>query len=208
MITTVIFDLGGVLVRTEDRVPRKILAEQYGMDYRELSDLVYRTESSKKATVGEISAEEHWANLQEELELDDQQQQRFKEEFWGGDVLDEELIDFIRGLKAEYTTALLSNAWDNLRVLMRETWNIDQVFDHLFISAEINLAKPDDRVYEYVIDQLEGEPGEMVFLDDFEENVEVARKSGFNAIHFRSREQALGELRELLDADPDPAGEL
>lgn len=208
MITTVIFDLGGVLVRTEDMVPRKELAEQYGMDYWELSDLVYRTESSKKATVGEITAEEHWANLQAELGLDDQQLQRFEEEFWGGDALDEELIDFIQGLKVDYTTALLSNAWDNLRMLMRETWHIDQVFDQIFISAEINLAKPDDRVYQYVIQQLEGEPGEMVFLDDFEENVEAARQNGLNAIHFRSREQALGELRELLDTDLDPAGEL
>ncbi|MDZ7843440.1 MAG: HAD family phosphatase [Anaerolineales bacterium] len=208
MITTVIFDLGGVLVRTEDRVPRKKLAKQYGMDYWELSNLVYRTESSKKATVGEISADEHWKNLQEELGLDDQQLQRFEEEFWGGDVLDEELIDFIRDLKADYTTALLSNAWDNLRLLMRETWNIDQVFDQIFISAEIKLAKPDDRVYQYIIHQLEGEPGEMVFLDDFEENVKAARQNGINAIHFRSREQALGELRELLDADLDQAGEL
>jgi FMN phosphatase YigB (HAD superfamily) len=41
----------------------------------------------------------------------------------------------------------------------------------------------------------------MVFLDDFSENVAAAREAGMNAIHFRSREQALAELRELLDAD-------
>jgi hypothetical protein len=38
-----------------------------------------------------------------------------------------------------------------------------------------------------------------VFLDDFVENVTGARGVGLHAIHFRSREQALGELRELLD---------
>ena len=41
----------------------------------------------------------------------------------------------------------------------------------------------------------------MVFVDDFIENVEAAREAGINAIHFRSREQALMELAEYLDTD-------
>ena len=199
MIKTVIFDLGGVLVRTEDRAPRAELAEALGMDYGELSHLVYRTESARKATVGEVTADEHWQHLQHKLALDDEEIIPFERAFWGGDELDEVLVDFIYQLREEYTTALLSNAWDNLRHLLVELWSIDQLFDHLFISAEINLAKPDDRIYQYVIEELDQPPSEMVFLDDFKENVEAARRNGIQAIHFRSREQALAELRELLD---------
>ena len=36
MITTVIFDMGGVLLRTEDREPRSKLAQSLGMTYDEL----------------------------------------------------------------------------------------------------------------------------------------------------------------------------
>lgn len=199
MITTVLFDLGGVIVRTEDRGPRQELAEEFEMDFWELSDLVYRTESARKATVGEVSAEEHWGHLQRKLELDDREVTRFERRFWGGDELDETLVEFIRGLHQEYTTALLSNAWDNLRTLMKELWKIDQLFDRVFISAELNLAKPDDRIYQYVIKELGVPPSEIVFLDDFKENVRAARENGLHAIHYRNREQGLAELRELLD---------
>ena len=38
MITTIVFDLGGVLLRTEDRKPRAQLAERLGMSYEELEN--------------------------------------------------------------------------------------------------------------------------------------------------------------------------
>lgn len=199
MITTVLFDLGGVIVRTEDRGPRMTLAEEYGMDFWELSDIVYRTESARMATLGRVTAEEHWKNLQDRLELADEEVEVFERRFWGGDELDETLVDFIRDLNQEYTTALLSNAWDNLRTLMKELWKIDRLFDRVFISAELNLAKPDDRIYQYVIKELGVPPSEIVFLDDFKENVRAARENGLHAIHYRNREQGLAELRELLD---------
>ncbi len=199
MIKAVLFDLGGVLMRTEDPQHREALAERYGMTYREISKLVYERESAVLATLGKITAEEHWQNIQEELDLDDAELDRFKEEFWAGDVLDEVLVDFIRGLGLHYTTALLSNAWDDLREALSDLWEIDDAFDRIFISAEIGLAKPGDEIYQYVIEELGHQPAEMVFIDDFPENVQAARENGINAIHFRSREQALGELRELLD---------
>lgn len=199
MIKTVIFDLGGVLVRTEDRRKREALAESHDMTYRELSEYVYNRQSAVRATVGEITAGEHWQAVQEDLGLTDQELEDFKEEFWGGDVLDEVLVEFIRGLGLHYTTALLSNAWDDLRGVMEEVWEIDEIFNHIFISAEIGLAKPDDAIYQHVIREVGDQPGEMVFIDDFPENVEAARENGLNAILFRSREQALGELREVLD---------
>ncbi len=199
MIKTVIFDLGGVLVRTEDRQQREALAESYDMSYQELGEYVYNRQSAVRATVGEITAEEHWQAVQEDLGLTDQELEGFKEEFWGGDVLDEVLVEFIRGLGLHYTTALLSNAWDDLRGVMEEVWEIDEIFNYIFISAEIGSAKPDDAIYQHVIQEVGDQPGEMVFIDDFPENVEAARENGLNAIHFRSREQALGELREVLD---------
>jgi epoxide hydrolase-like predicted phosphatase len=199
MIKAVLFDLGGVLMRTEDPQHREALAERYGMTYREISKLVYERESAVLATLGKITAEEHWQNIQEELDLDDAELERFKEDFWAGDVLDEVLVDFIRGLGLHYTTALLSNAWDDLREALSDLWEIDDAFDRIFISAEIGLAKPGDEIYRHVIQELGHQPAEMVFIDDFPENVQAARENGINAIHFRSREQALGELRELLD---------
>jgi putative hydrolase of the HAD superfamily len=199
MITTVIFDLGGVLVRTEDRQPRQQLAETYGLTFQELEGLVYGSATAKQATIGKISADTHKNAVLESLGLPASSLKEFGDRFWGGDRLDKVLVDLIRGFQGEYTTALLSNAWDDLRPMLVNNWKIADAFDHIFISGEMGMAKPDPAIYRDAISRLAVAPAEVVFLDDFIENIEAAREAGWNAVHFRSREQALEELAEYLD---------
>ena len=199
MIKTVIFDFGGVLVRTEDPEPRRLLAEEHGMAYNELANLVYGSDTSILATRGEITADEHKKAVMDSLGLPHDSFQEFGDEFWRGDLLDTHLIQFIDGLKEHYTTALLSNAWDDLRPLLSSLWDIEKVFDHIFISAEMGMAKPDPIIYQEVRKRLNQDPSELIFVDDFIENVLAARESGWHAIHFQSPECALTELAEYLD---------
>ncbi|MFL7813736.1 MAG: HAD family hydrolase [Anaerolineales bacterium] len=199
MITTVIFDLGGVLVRTEDRLPRQQLAESHGLSFKELEGLVYGSPTARQATIGTISAELHKDAVMESLGLPGDAFKAFGDRFWGGDRLDRVLVDFIRVLRVDYTTALLSNAWDDLRPMLVEFWKIADAFEEIFISGEMGMSKPDPAIYKEVVKHLRVDPGEIVFVDDFIENVEAARDCGWNAIHFRSREQALEELAEYLD---------
>jgi len=201
MIKTVIFDLGGVLVRTENKLPRQELAEKHGMSYQELSDLVYRTKSANLATIGKVSAGDHQQTILKNLNLPLDSFSAFEDEFWGGDRLDSHLVEFIRSLRGEYRTVLLSNAWDNLRRLLEGLWKIDSVFDEIFISAEMGFAKPDPAIYKVVIDSLGQDPAELIFVDDFVENIKAARESGLNAVHFRNRDQALADLADYLDLE-------
>jgi len=201
MIQTIIFDLGGVLVRTEDRMPRQLLAERFGLTYEEIDALVYGSTTSKLAGEGKISAEQHKESVLKTLGLPPGSFKSFGDEFWGGDHLDKKLVEFIKGLRGAYTTALLSNAWDDLRPLLINFWKIDGIFDHIFISGELKMAKPDPKIYQHVINELQQDPSEMIFVDDFIENIEAARAEGLHAIHFRSLEQALIELSEYLDSD-------
>ena len=199
MITTVVFDLGGVLLRTEDRLPRQQLAEHHGLSFQELEGLVYGSATAKQATAGKISADVHKDAVMESLGLPADSFKDFGDGFWGGDQLDGMLVEFIRGLRGDYTTVLLSNAWDDLRPLLVNSWKIADAFDEIFISAEMGLAKPDPAIYQEVVRQLAVDPEKIVFVDDFIKNVEAAREVGWNAIHFRTREQALAELAEYLD---------
>jgi len=199
MIKTVIFDLGGVLVRTVDPRPRQQLAQKLGLTYDQLNNLVYGSNTAGLATTGKITAAEHKKAVLETLNLPADSFSEFGNQFWGGDRLDSELTTFIKGLQGDYTTALLSNAWDDLRPLLVNLWKIEGIFDHIFISAELGLAKPDPRIYHHVIEELNQDPAKLVFVDDFIENVLAAQQTGLNVVHFRDQEQALHELAEFLD---------
>jgi len=201
MIKTVIFDLGGVLVRTEDKGPRAALAAKYDMSYSDLSALVYGCESAEMATRGQKTAEEHKETVLYDLGLPPGTFPAFGKDFWAGDSLDRHLVDFIVGLKANYKTALLSNAWDDLREMLINQWKIDEIFDEIFISAELGEAKPDPEIFDIVIKSLGQNPAELIFIDDFPENIVAAREAGMNAVQFLNREQILEELGEYLNSD-------
>ncbi len=166
-----------------------------------MNDKTLDSPSAIQAMNGEITAEEHWDVVQDSLGLSEEEINQVRSDFWAGDVLDEDLVNLLRGLRPRYTTVLLSNAWDDLRQMIVDIWQIDDAFDRLVISAEIGLVKPDLAIYQWLISQLGLEPSQVVFVDDFSHNVEGARTAGLHAIHFRSRDQALGELRELLEID-------
>jgi putative hydrolase of the HAD superfamily len=199
VVQAIIFDFGGVLVRTEDRKPRTVLAERLGMTYDELSALIFDSPSAIQAMRGEISALEHWDEVRKSLDLDAEGIEWVSTEFWAGDALDENLVNVLRSLRPRYTTVLLSNAWDDLRPMIEEEWKIDDAFDRLVISAEIGMVKPDLQIYQWVIAELGVDASQAVFVDDFIQNIEGANAAGMKTIHFQSPDQALQELRSLLE---------
>jgi epoxide hydrolase-like predicted phosphatase len=197
-IRAVCFDFGGVIMRTADPTPRQQLAERLGVSLGTLLRVIFDSESARLASLGAISAEEHWRQAMQELHLAPQEAEAFATDFFRGDILDMELVDFIRALRPTYRTALISNAWSDLRAFL-SSQQIADAFDEVIISAEVGLMKPDARIYHLALERLGIAPQEAVFLDDFAENVAAARTIGMHAIQFVQPQAALQELKQLLD---------
>jgi epoxide hydrolase-like predicted phosphatase len=200
MIEAVIFDLGGVLLRTEDTGPRTKYAKKLGMSRQELERAVFDGTSAVRATIGEITAAEHWENVRQRLELPHKEIKKLQDRFWGGDRLDSELVDYVRSLRGTYRTALLSNAWSDARDAIQDKFKIQDAFDELIISAEVHLAKPNPRIFQYAVDKLGVVARHAIFVDDFIDNVESAREFGLHAIQFKTASQTRLEVGNLLTA--------
>lgn len=200
-ITTIIIDLGGVLVRTEDPAPRTNLAHSLGMTYTELDDLVFGSPSARQAGLGKITTLEHWHNTCRAINWPVGDWQNLQDQFFGGDRMDYELIDLLRSLRPRYHTALLSNNWDFLRHEIERVWKVGDAFETLIISAELGIAKPDPRIYQAALDAFHAAPQEAVFIDDFLVNITAAQQLGWQTIHFQNPAQARQELSRLLEAE-------
>jgi epoxide hydrolase-like predicted phosphatase len=198
-IRAVIFDFGGVLLRTEDKLPRQQLATILGLPKEKLYYQIFDSESAHQAMVGKISAEAHMEAVRQALGIGEDVFREAREEFWAGDRLDVELIDYLRRLKPRYKTALLSNAWDDLRGYIQRNWDICDAFDEMIISAEVGIAKPDPRIYAVALERLGVLAGEAVFVDDFIENIESAKAFGLNTVHFQGSQRMYADLEMILD---------
>jgi putative hydrolase of the HAD superfamily len=149
--------------------------------------------------MGEITVDQHWENVRRALGLTLEQFAEVRRLFWAGDRLDADLVALIRHLRTRYKTALLSNAWSDMRSYLQDEWKIADAFDVMIISAEVGLAKPAPGIFHLALDRLQVQPSEAVFVDDYGANIEAAQGVGLNAIHFRSADQAVAELDLLLN---------
>src|SRR6266545_565889 len=196
-IKAVFFDLGGVIVRTEFQAPRQRLADRVGIDYDDLNKIVFDGDSHIKATIGEISSEQHWDSIIKRLKRPASELQSIRDEFFAGDIIDRNFIAYIRSLRGKYKTGLISNAWGDLRdYIVQEKF--DDAFDKMIISAEVGAAKPEAKIFQIALEQFGVSPNEAVFVDDFRVNIEGCEKVGMQGIHFKDPETALQQLKELL----------
>jgi putative hydrolase of the HAD superfamily len=196
-IRAVFFDFGGVIARTEYQAPRQHLAERLGMEYEDIVKIIFESPSSDRAAVGEISAEDHWAEVTKRLRRPASETETIREEFFAGDVIDREIVDYLRSLRSSHHVGLISNAWPDLRDYITEQ-KFEDAFDHMVISAEVGVMKPEARIYQIALEQAGVSPDDAVFVDDFYENIEGCQAVGMHGIHFQNPEQAMNELKQLL----------
>lgn len=84
--------------------------------------------------------------------------------------------------KAGYRIGILSNIGDGMSPWMVEHFDWLRNFHHLTWSWELQMAKPERAIYLHAAQALGCDPGEVLFIDDKEENIAAARDAGMSAV--------------------------
>lgn len=197
MIQAVIFDVGGVLIRTEDRAPRAAWERRLGLPTGAADELVFHSPSGLAAQRGELDDDALWGWLGEHLGLSAGDLATFRRDFWAGDALDFDLLDFIRRLRPRYQTAIITNASRGMRRTFDTVYPLAGDFDLIVASAEEGLMKPDAAIYEATLARLGRRPAEAVFVDDSPANVAGAQAAGLHAVRFTTTPNLIAELQGL-----------
>ncbi|MDM8527325.1 HAD family phosphatase [Anaerolineales bacterium HSG24] len=194
----IIFDVGGVLIRTRHRNGREKWAARFNLSPNEFENYVFNYESGKQAQLGQKSWIEHWQWLAEHFKLNETEIETMEQDFFAGDYLNEPLVAYIQCLKqAGYLLGILSNYSDQARSLWTGTYPFIHYFDGVIISAEVGIAKPTPKIYHLAAKSLGINIAEAVFIDDFIENIEGARAVGMSAIHFVETDAVIQKLTQL-----------
>ena len=108
------------------------------------------------------------------------------------------LLDYIVDLRKKYKTALLSNI--GLGSLDKRFTNEERTkyFDTVVTSAELGIAKPDERIYQHTAELLGVETDECVFIDDRQEYLDGAGQTGMKTILYTNFTDFKATLSGLL----------
>jgi putative hydrolase of the HAD superfamily len=194
----VIFDWGGVLMRTHDRSGREEWDRKLSLPQWGVERVVHGSEAWNEAQRGERSVESYWQAVAGELGISPDDIPQLRRDFYRGDKLDHDLLDLIRDLRAEgHKVGLMSNNSLHLLTLMEEH-RLDGLFDGVVISAQIGVMKPSPEAFHAILDKLGVSASDAVFVDDFLRNVEGARVVGMHAVHFKPGLDLRSILRGFL----------
>ncbi len=197
MIKAVIFDVGGVLLRTHDQSYRRKWETRLGLEPGGAARLIFNSDLGRQAQVGRVTLQDVWAWAGELLGLSAGELAAFERDFWAGDQLDQDLARTVRELHTRYRTALLSNSWVRDGRALAEELGLSDALDVCVVSAEVGVVKPDPRIYRIALERLAVLPAEAVFVDDFVENVDAARRLGMQTIHFTDPLLARQQLEDI-----------
>ncbi|MBQ8439614.1 MAG: HAD-IA family hydrolase, partial [Clostridia bacterium] len=73
-------------------------------------------------------------------------------------------------------------------------YGLDKYFKNKIVSGDVHCRKPDQKIYDIALKQIQAEANECLFIDDNINNILSAQKLGINSILFnRYNEQYTGE---------------
>lgn len=145
---------------------------------------------------GEITVEEFFQALADASGYTAEQVEHEMED----DVeLDHEIVAYIDSLHGSYRTALLSNSpSDYLRAELAKH-DLEKHFDEIVISSEVGLIKPEPAIFRHILDKLDAEPEECIFIDDNPRNTAGAERLGIHTITYTDLPALKTKLKQLLN---------
>jgi glucose-1-phosphatase len=172
-----IFDMGGVLSLGVDVVPP--IARKLGIPADRLLD--FSGDDFHALSIGAMTAEEYWKAFNAQFGTD------VREDLLIGlfhPVLDERVKRLILGLKAAGHRVVCGTNTFEKHYLYHLEHGDYSVFDRVYASHIIGIAKPDPAFFRHILEREEWPAGDAFFIDDNAANIAAAAKLGLNAHHY------------------------
>jgi len=113
------------------------------------------------------------------------------------------MIDTIHTLKRNgYRVVALTNNWIRDFDNQQDQHPLGDLFDEVFESCKLKMRKPERRIYEFLLSELNLPGSKVVFLDDLKQNLDSAAHLGIHTIQVKPTDngayQAINQLNNLL----------
>ncbi len=196
-ITTIIFDLGGVLIDWNPRyVYRQIFDTEEKIDW--FFENICTPEWNENQDAGRSlkEATEELVAKYPEYEKEVRAYYDRWEEMLGGPI--SETVEILRSLKEtkKYKMYALTNWSAETFPVALKRYDFLNWFDGIVMSGEERTRKPFPEIYLALLNRFAVNSYEAVFIDDSLRNIKGAEAIGIAGIHFQSPQQLLQDLKQ------------
>ena len=198
-IKNIVFDFGGVLV---DWNPRYLYKDHF-RDPHEMEFFLknictdeWNLQQDKGRSLSEATIE-----LQNKYPAHHDSIQLFYDQ-WEVMLKGEipETVSLLNDLKKKYKLFGLTNWSAETISIAYERFAFFSAFDGIVVSGQEKMIKPDQRIYQLLLNRYKIKAEDSIFIDDNIANVKAARELGFHAIHFENATQLEAEISKIMVA--------
>ncbi|WP_192349372.1 HAD family phosphatase [Algoriphagus sp. Y33] len=190
-----IFDLGNVIIDLDYRRAMRRISQEISVDLHNKVNGFYLTDFHKDYEVGRINSGQFRDEVRRYFQQDWEDEK--VDELWNDLLLKipPERLKLISKLREKFQVGVLSNT-NSIHIsavnrILKEDHgleNFDPIFDWVFLSHEMGLAKPSPEIYEKMLVDLGTSGDRVIFFDDLPANVEGAKAVGIQAVHVTGTE--------------------
>ncbi len=186
-IKNLIIDLGGVLVDFEYKRCIEEFKKIGLANADETLATFYQKDFFKNYEKGLISTKEFRDEIRNQIANKDIQDELI-DIAWISilDDIPRYKLDLLLKLREHYMVYLLSNTnpihwqWVCKFSFPYRGFRVENYFEHIFLSYEMHMLKPDKQIYNTVIETTGIKPEESFLIDDSAENCKMAKSLGFS----------------------------
>ncbi len=196
-VSTVVFDLGGVLIDWDPRYAYRDMGATEAEIERFLAE-VATSEWNHQFDAGRPFAEgiaERKERFPEHAEWLDAWWTRWPDML--GDAI-AGTVDVLDELTSRGVPVYALTNWSaETFPIARERFDFLSAFEGIVVSGEVGLAKPDPAIYRRLTSDFGIDPADAVFVDDLVRNVEAARAVGLHGLRFTGADDLRRDLAAL-----------
>ncbi len=199
-IKAIVFDVGDVIILEKAQLAREMVSKKFGLDSTKFWE--YSKKRLSDSYTGKLKYIDFFNGLLKENNLNvspeeiaaEWRKARVENSSW---ILKNK--ELVQKLNKNYLTVSLTNSTklnDEIEI-RKEAYKL---FKMNIISHEVGLRKPDEEIYQFLLDKLELlgiESREIVFIDDHQSNLLPAKDLDINVILFDENTDLERELNKL-----------
>ncbi len=118
-------------------------------------------------------------------------------DFWEQFELNQRLFDYYKALADSYEFFIFTSEYIQDYPPVRQI--LDTVFRKIFIALEMEVKKDNPKAYHKLSELLNCSPDEIVYIDNFQANIDAANAAGMNAILHKSTDLTISEMKKKID---------
>jgi FMN phosphatase YigB (HAD superfamily) len=108
-----------------------------------------------------------------------------------------ELLEYYKSLKGKVGLYIFTS--ETIQDAPELQPNLQSVFEKVYSASKLGISKKDPNAYKFLVNDIQLQPEETLFIDDTQTNIDAAKLAGLDTILYKDNHQVITDISEKLN---------